>query len=105
LFPLHRPSAVSHSFRTRRSSDLANAGDPVMAFSYMPREYDESKYIADTITQTGAQIVPLETSPQQLWASLGRVLWFQDEPVNTIDRKSTRLNSSHEWTSYAVFCL
>src|SRR5438105_12384467 len=23
----------------------------------------------------------------------------------TPDRKSTRLNSSHEWTSYAVFCL
>src|SRR5438105_12804904 len=22
-----------------------------------------------------------------------------------IDRKSTRLNSSHEWISYAVFCL
>src|SRR5207247_10600907 len=26
----------------------------------------------------------------------------QPEPV---DRKSTRLNSSHEWISYAVFCL
>src|SRR5438105_12451808 len=25
--------------------------------------------------------------------------------VNTLDRKSTRLNSSHEWISYAVFCL
>src|SRR5438105_10319121 len=24
---------------------------------------------------------------------------------NIIDRKSTRLNSSHEWISYAVFCL
>src|SRR5438105_7344525 len=23
----------------------------------------------------------------------------------TTDRKSTRLNSSHEWSSYAVFCL
>src|SRR5207247_8577192 len=23
----------------------------------------------------------------------------------TLDRKSTRLNSSHEWISYAVFCL
>src|SRR5438105_9186106 len=23
----------------------------------------------------------------------------------TVDRKSTRLNSSHEWISYAVFCL
>src|SRR6266536_3889540 len=22
-----------------------------------------------------------------------------------VDRKSTRLNSSHEWTSYAVFCV
>src|SRR5207247_3044965 len=25
--------------------------------------------------------------------------------VGEIDRKSTRLNSSHEWISYAVFCL
>src|SRR5207247_9718072 len=24
---------------------------------------------------------------------------------STVDRKSTRLNSSHEWISYAVFCL
>src|SRR5438105_14959088 len=26
-------------------------------------------------------------------------------PRREIDRKSTRLNSSHEWISYAVFCL
>src|SRR5438105_7439654 len=26
-------------------------------------------------------------------------------PVVGADRKSTRLNSSHEWISYAVFCL
>src|SRR5207247_4334860 len=25
--------------------------------------------------------------------------------INSEDRKSTRLNSSHEWISYAVFCL
>src|SRR5438105_10468697 len=25
--------------------------------------------------------------------------------VRDVDRKSTRLNSSHEWISYAVFCL
>src|SRR5438105_6417059 len=25
--------------------------------------------------------------------------------LNVADRKSTRLNSSHEWISYAVFCL
>src|SRR5438105_10572341 len=25
--------------------------------------------------------------------------------AHAVDRKSTRLNSSHEWISYAVFCL
>src|SRR2546428_10110226 len=28
-----------------------------------------------------------------------------DEPVDRADRKSTRLNSSHDQISYAVFCL
>src|SRR5438105_9537679 len=27
------------------------------------------------------------------------------QPLASSDRKSTRLNSSHEWISYAVFCL
>src|SRR5207247_10097484 len=31
---------------------------------------------------------------------------FRDLPLLSLqDRKSTRLNSSHEWISYAVFCL
>src|SRR5438105_5470435 len=30
---------------------------------------------------------------------------LQDVSGDTVDRKSTRLNSSHEWISYAVFCL
>src|SRR5438105_9740910 len=29
----------------------------------------------------------------------------KQEYTKSIDRKSTRLNSSHEWISYAVFCL
>src|SRR5207247_2443636 len=29
----------------------------------------------------------------------------QQRATTTTDRKSTRLNSSHEWISYAVFCL
>src|SRR5260221_10377553 len=31
--------------------------------------------------------------------------WFRDDRVGQIDRKSTRLNSSHTVISYAVFCL
>src|SRR5438105_5695732 len=30
---------------------------------------------------------------------------FSEPPEVVPDRKSTRLNSSHEWISYAVFCL
>src|SRR2546429_7143653 len=31
--------------------------------------------------------------------------WRQKEPTSAVDRKSTRLNSSHGYISYAVFCL
>src|SRR5438105_9039659 len=47
--------------------------------------------------------------PLSLLASaLIPVLWTYDgwaDPATMADRKSTRLNSSHEWISYAVFCL
>src|SRR2546422_10955416 len=33
------------------------------------------------------------------------VLEFLDATPDTLDRKSTRLNSSHGYISYAVFCL
>src|SRR5438105_13888910 len=36
---------------------------------------------------------------------LDRALRLGLRHVDETDRKSTRLNSSHEWISYAVFCL
>src|SRR5207247_8749315 len=41
------------------------------------------------------------TSFQATWA-FDKLMDF---PAPYLDRKSTRLNSSHEWISYAVFCL
>src|SRR5258708_28887236 len=38
-------------------------------------------------------------------AVLIEVASAQDWPFYTLDRKSTRLNSSHQIISYAVFCL
>src|SRR5207247_4337983 len=35
----------------------------------------------------------------------GGVQDLRDLMDRIVDRKSTRLNSSHEWISYAVFCL
>lgn len=78
---LDSTSIICASARLRAG---AGAGDPLMAFCYMSPEFDESKYIADTIEQTAARLVRLETTPQQLWANLGRMLWYQDEPVHSM---------------------
>src|SRR6266849_8077838 len=42
-------------------------------------------------------------SPEVAWSS--RPTPVAPSPRPAPDRKSTRLNSSHEWISYAVFCL
>src|SRR5205814_8295731 len=84
-----------HSFPTRRSSDLA--------------EYDRKltvhmiRYARDLLRQPllreylGEEIFP------------GHSCLSEEEIINVCrqfgDRKSTRLNSSHLGSSYAVFCL
>src|SRR2546430_13331890 len=54
-----------------------------------------------------------ETGPRRVHADVGEREWaigreaprHQEERPLTLDRKSTRLNSSHSQISYAVFCL
>src|SRR2546430_13558028 len=52
---------------------------------------------ARTVVDAGIEVTD---SPEQLVGSAGI-----DIVVELIDRKSTRLNSSHSQISYAVFCL
>src|SRR5207253_11020262 len=91
-----------HTFPTRRSSDLASTTvkfdtyDP--AFIWEAEDYDYNN----------GQVV---SSPQTNgYAGLAGVsgvdfVNIDDSPNETLDRKSTRLNSSHVAISYAVFCL
>src|SRR5262245_65466103 len=69
------------SFPTRRSSDLKNAAD------------------ADHRPEPGGQ------SGHPLMAPSTTCLEWAYEVHRGLDRKSTRLNSSHLGISYAVFCL
>src|SRR5262245_64351544 len=70
-----------HSFPTRRSSDLISPGGVVPG--YTPHTSSRSCALRLERTSPGAKLAN----------------------ITAVDRKSTRLNSSHLGISYAVFCL
>src|SRR5690606_41266651 len=78
-----------HSFPTRRSSDLADM-----------RQGDVQRLISQPLSMLVLADVGHLATPER------RALeaWIEDGGV-LVDRKSTRLNSSHVKRSYAVFCL
>src|SRR5947209_8886335 len=89
----YRDSRALHSFPTRRSSDL----DGGMLFTCQPYRLEYSR--------------PVGSRPECLGSHRGSLSRRHGDgrPQGTVhadlDRKSTRLNSSHANTSYAVFCL
>src|SRR5206468_7072624 len=88
---IYATSRDLHSFPTRRSSDLTvSVDDPA------PAEYA-------VFGERGARAV-VSVSPENLAAVLTIARQY-GLAAREIDRKSTRLNSSHDQISYAVFCL
>jgi asparagine synthase (glutamine-hydrolysing) len=75
------------------------ASRPLMAFSYLAPEFDETRYVEDTIAATAATLVRLDTSPLRLWEILKEVLWFQDEPIYSmmplVSYELMRLTAQH----------
>src|SRR5206468_11787677 len=84
LFPPPLDTRRPHSFPTRRSSDLA----------------DHAKAATGARTPVGVGAHTASPRAAAAWAPAARGL-----AVCAPDRKSTRLNSSHDQISYAVFCL
>src|SRR5205809_3942418 len=76
-----------HSFPTRRSSDLIWAPIPMRP----------------VFNVSIATLYPTPTSPTTFAAGTSQPSRISSHVVG--DRKSTRLNSSHGYISYAVFCL
>src|SRR5207248_9615358 len=74
-----------HSFPTRRSSDLS----PLVEVRAESANHALTFHLP---------LVPHSSSGRRGWARRNCRKWRQD-------RKSTRLNSSHRTTSYAVLCL
>src|SRR5207247_6890184 len=58
------------------------------------------------VRQGGWDAARSHPQPEMGLLQPGQPLARRDRPGDQrVDRKSTRLNSSHEWISYAVFCL
>src|SRR5207244_13185933 len=102
---LARAHCHLHSFPTRRSSDLigtssvkavaADGDGAVVASARVPHGFvvpSPGRFEHDAARAWRA-------GPRAALAALG------DLRVRGVDRKSTRLNSSHQIISYAVFCL
>src|SRR6266536_1207151 len=68
----------------------------------LPR--DVGQPVLGSLKCRGDQVGPFGLAPAQRGAGRGQLEWLTGW-VRMLDRKSTRLNSSHEWISYAVFCL
>src|SRR5207247_11157766 len=92
-------------FPTRLSSDLDQLMPSITAVIAAPRT---AIVAASTVTAAAKQRSRRSPRPRAT-AACGRAAGIAGRIssgiVDTPDRKSTRLNSSHEWISYAVFCL
>src|SRR5206468_12936949 len=95
-----RGNAALHSFPTRRSSDLFNQAQKFGAEIMIPVTVKS----LDCTRKDGAFSVALDgCDPLHSRAVVVASGARYRRPE--IDRKSTRLNSSHDQISYAVFCL
>src|SRR5205814_9798200 len=103
-FTSYRAPSSLHSFPTRRSSDLVTMDitmpgmDGVEAMGAILAGDPKARVIM--VTSHGQEAMVIRSLDA---GALGYVL----KPVvkERLDRKSTRLNSSHLGISYAVFCL
>src|SRR5206468_11565967 len=91
-FTLHAPAPprAPPPLPTRRSSDLSSVAAPRRSNAGEPSASNSSR---SQPTPTPTVTRPRESTSPSGSASAG------------LDRKSTRLNSSHDQISYAVFCL
>ncbi len=68
-----------------RQMDGVGTGDQTLrAFCFHAEGFDETRYIAETIRQTGGEHTMLDVGPAELWKSLDRFFWHQEEPVCSI---------------------
>src|SRR5690606_40245390 len=100
-----RAPAACTLFPTRRSSDLGDTA--AVVFDALPGQIFDARVTSLDAGTSQGQLLP----DGSLASPESSDRWVRDAQRQRVhltiqeDRKSTRLNSSHVKTSYAVFCL
>src|SRR5438309_11331605 len=89
----------------RRRVQLYPAGRDDEHVAAAARHLDISGVVVDDLPHPPRLVIHARAWRQAGGDPLGEVLAAQDRETGWVDRKSTRLNSSHSSISYAVFCL
>ncbi len=58
-------------------------GPMISSFSFMPPEFDESRYIEATVAQSRARVHRVSLDGRQMWDTIPRALWHHDEPMHS----------------------
>src|SRR5439155_4552805 len=103
LFHRHRAHQTLTSFPTRRSSDLSAAGPEGL----LKGKKATLLMASGGVYESGSAFAAFDFVTPYLRTVFGfqGVMDVTFIAAGGTDRKSTRLNSSHVATSYAVFCL
>src|SRR3989449_8327493 len=93
--------------RARAAPSPMTVDELFARFPEVPRDLRDEPVLAEFVRAFGSQLrVAQKPSPCVAQAGAGDAEHhFYTRLVNDLDRKSTRLNSSHGYISYAVFCL
>src|SRR5207247_8017742 len=101
----HRYHRYLHSCPTRRSSDLeiryATTNNFLGTRFYSEARAFMQRPAAEAVVRVNRK---LKDQGYGLLVHDAYRPWYVTKVFWDADRKSTRLNSSHEWISYAVFC-
>ncbi|MGB0722026.1 MAG: asparagine synthase (glutamine-hydrolyzing) [Gammaproteobacteria bacterium] len=67
----------------RQRAESGEVGGAITGYSFQPEDFDESRYVRDTLEWTGATLKTLTESPVQLWDEIRPMLRNQDEPTHS----------------------
>src|SRR5207247_7494693 len=105
LIRLSRARARPRSLPPRRSADLATRSCVTPMSAAAGREVVTIEGLSTDGDHPVQRAWKTVTVPQCGYCQPGQMMQAAALLRAKPDRKSTRLNSSHEWISYAVFCL